>query len=511
MNRHPALAGILGAVLFALGCSSGPEPPPPGDEDVDIFGELPVHELLACDRLEFSAAEIGQTQEKPCKLEAVGFPITVFAATFSAETPSSFAIASWKDGQDRELWSADPSQSIVIEPGAPHTLTVRYTAFSTCGERGALLLDTTLADLQIPLAAGAAAGISFSAEPAVLDFGTLVYPDGSSPSLILSVTMRNSGDGALSVNSARLDGAAATPFRFDPAGDCPTPLEIAARGDRACRVEYAPDSSGPHADRLRLGIESGEAGCTGAVELKGDTCTPACSEKECGDDGCGGSCGVCDAGKVCFEFACCTPDCRGKQCGDDLCGGDCGPCPGANDRCEEFLCVCERSCQGRECGDDGCGGSCGACFGSTCRNGRCCLCESGACCDGCFFSPYGESCGDSTYEYRCNGDCGGAVERRTVKEVCSGSSSTCDGITEPGSWVVRRRCDSDELCVEDGASSACLDTDSCCENECQWDERRCDSSQAYQICDNYDDDVCSEWGEPVACPFGSTCSAGTCQ
>lgn len=53
--------------------------------------------------------------------------------------------------------------------------------------------------------------------------------------------------------------------------------------------------------------------------------------KECGSDGCGGSCGDCDAPKVCSEdFLCrdpCAPQCDGRECGDDGCGGSCGNCP----------------------------------------------------------------------------------------------------------------------------------------------------------------------------------------
>ena len=70
-------------------------------------------------------------------------------------------------------------------------------------------------------------------------------------------------------------------------------------------------------------------------------CQPDCDGKECGLDGCGGICGVCDAAKLCIDGVCgCSPDCDGKTCGDDLCGGSCGPdCP------EGELCI---------------GGSCGA-------------------------------------------------------------------------------------------------------------------------------------------------------
>ncbi len=36
-------------------------------------------------------------------------------------------------------------------------------------------------------------------------------------------------------------------------------------------------------------------------------CTPKCGRKECGNDGCGGSCGECGAGQVCATGTCCSP------------------------------------------------------------------------------------------------------------------------------------------------------------------------------------------------------------
>lgn len=56
----------------------------------------------------------------------------------------------------------------------------------------------------------------------------------------------------------------------------------------------------------------------------------------------------------------CVPYCLGKQCGPDGCGGSCGECEG-QDFCNQFQCVCEPDCATTECGDDGCGGSCGQC------------------------------------------------------------------------------------------------------------------------------------------------------
>jgi len=154
-----------------------------------------------------------------------------------------------------------------------------------------------------------------------------------------------------------------------------------------------------------------------------EKCVPDCDGKECGDDGCGGTCGEgCGAGKLCMVDQCfpCEPSCLGRQCGPDGCGGTCGLCSGTQvcdgvsplcvDRptdcvpvCEEhgFLCgpdgcgaecgtcdemtlcnqntrtclePCKPSCDGKKCGDDGCGGSCGDCAqGEFCDNGICIL------------------------------------------------------------------------------------------------------------------------------------------
>jgi len=55
-------------------------------------------------------------------------------------------------------------------------------------------------------------------------------------------------------------------------------------------------------------------------------CVPSCEAKECGPDGCGGSCGKCPGGQPCINGRCqCIPACSGKECGDDGCGGQCKP------------------------------------------------------------------------------------------------------------------------------------------------------------------------------------------
>ena len=67
----------------------------------------------------------------------------------------------------------------------------------------------------------------------------------------------------------------------------------------------------------------------------------------------------------------CVASCAGKECGDDGCGGSCGTC-GEGTECQSGLCDCVAVCDGVECGDNGCGGSCGSCEGGeSCIAGAC--------------------------------------------------------------------------------------------------------------------------------------------
>jgi len=68
-------------------------------------------------------------------------------------------------------------------------------------------------------------------------------------------------------------------------------------------------------------------------------CQPMCTGKDCGSDGCGGSCGTCDLGTQCIGDLCvCAPDCTDKECGPNGCGGNCGAC-GADQVCQDATCV----------------------------------------------------------------------------------------------------------------------------------------------------------------------------
>lgn len=130
---------------------------------------------------------------------------------------------------------------------------------------------------------------------------------------------------------------------------------------------------------LVLGVD--QIGNKTASDLGIGNCVPQCSGKNCGSNGCGGSCGSCTSPQTCVSGVCTTP-----ECAPSLEYGDWSSCENnvqtrsvhdANgcsaDRVESQACgACSPSCSAKTCGDDGCGGSCGSCVdGQTCVEGSC--------------------------------------------------------------------------------------------------------------------------------------------
>ncbi len=116
-----------------------------------------------------------------------------------------------------------------------------------------------------------------------------------------------------------------------------------------------------------------------AVCLSGACCLPSCVDQECGDDGCGGSCGDCKLPLTCNELGLCALE--GGACGDAICSAiklencktcseDC-ICPGASHCKLDTGTCCTPFCGANKCGDNGCGGSCGTCDPLTCVAGQC--------------------------------------------------------------------------------------------------------------------------------------------
>ena len=228
-------------------------------------------------------------------------------------------------------------------------------------------------------------------------------------------------------------------------------------------------------------------------------CVPYCKNRNCGDDGCGGSCGTCPTGDKCLDGQCCHPNCEGKDCGPDGCGGECGHChdwefctdsgqckrnwgcreklsPGCPDCacmeevCKEspgccrwnwdFFCAikcketgkcgpCVPDCKGKECGSDGCGGQCGQCpKGDTCVKGKCMTC---------YPDCKGKECGDDG----CGGSCGKCPDKYVCK---NGMCEPC----KPG-CAIETSCGTDECgnpCWQPGELPCTPPGEVCRDNTC---------------------------------------------
>jgi len=189
-------------------------------------------------------------------------------------------------------------------------------------------------------------------------------------------------------------------------------------------------------------------------------CVPDCAEKECGGDGCDGSCGECTGTEVCVDASCIPDPCDGidffgccdgeilrwcqdnepfeKDCtqmtgacgwsekgGEYNCGTDGGedpggehlrPCPGS----------CVPDCGERVCGDDGCEGSCGVCDDGV-------ICEDGSCVPEVVFTEVGPDTVATTDAGGGGGDTAGTepiVMKKSTGGCALGTSPA------PGSWVV---------------------------------------------------------------------------
>jgi hypothetical protein len=130
------------------------------------------------------------------------------------------------------------------------------------------------------------------------------------------------------------------------------------------------------------------------IATKG-SCTPSCSGKSCGSDGCGGSCGTCPTGQTCSTAGTCTttctPNCAGKNCGSDGCGGSCGTCG-----------------TGQTCGTNGvCTTTGGTCAHDKCTSGTKLTSGCDACVTKiCASDPF---CCSSSWDSVCKGE---------VKSIC---------------------------------------------------------------------------------------------
>ncbi|MBT9558711.1 MAG: hypothetical protein IV100_21955 [Myxococcales bacterium] len=215
-----------------------------------------------------------------------------------------------------------------------------------------------------------------------------------------------------------------------------------------------------------------------AEEDAGDdipACVPDCAFRECGGDGCGGSCGSCEdpTAPTCDEeqgvcTGTCVPDCYGKTCGDDGCGGTCGEC-GEGSTChddswctpeawtcdpeyfaDESICDCECGAVDVDCKEKGA-------FMAGCDPLEVCNAE-GLCEDK---VPADWTCDPYTFDAQdyCNCDCGvedpdcGNPDAPIIG--CAGQYDSC----EQGACVACEAACDGKSCGSDGCGGSCGECD----------------------------------------------------
>ena len=215
-----------------------------------------------------------------------------------------------------------------------------------------------------------------------------------------------------------------------------------------------------------------------AVCVEGECCKPSCENLLCGDDGCGGSCGECAEGEECQEGDCvpagCVPDCEGKQCGDDGCEGQCGTC-GCGEACEDGLCV-YHGCDGLECGPDGCGGDCGDCSGSqVCSEGVCVPVTPGLTCGDIFKCGIAKGC--ALTNALCWSTCFGKAgedELQAFEELTDCVGEFCEQLPpeEQGDCLMSQCIGEVSSCLDGKGDVGCLDSLLCIQG-CGQDDDLC--------------------------------------
>ena len=297
----------------------------------------------------------------------------------------------------------------------------------------------------------------------------------STPTVTADGEADGSGDGVGDVSPADGRGDAGSSELSD--GWHPEGVEAGGDGDGGtgeCGPGTAECPGGCQGDCGPADCAADTGDCVGDVgpELPDGVCVPDCKGKECGDNGCGTQCGLCDEGTECVAGVCaCVPQCQGKSCGPDACGGECGTC-GDEKVCNAAgVCVCEPDCVDKECGSDGCGGMCGFCTpGDWCIDFLC----TSSCVQDCQ-TPGEKSCLAGGWRECGQFDDDTCLDWGPVVECDPGL--TCVG----GSCVCVPEC-KDKECGPDGCGSECGACDGtpciagkcscagdCTNRECGWD------------------------------------------
>ena len=166
-----------------------------------------------------------------------------------------------------------------------------------------------------------------------------------------------------------------------------------------------------------------------ASEVAPDTpCVPACDDKVCGEDGCGGVCGTCPGDESCTEEGLCVPECGNGLCkafeNCKNCPADCGECCG-NGTCD--------SGWGEDCGT--CVADCGCVAAGACVEGACLDCLDTVAVEG-GFSWACEEHADCIYGLCVPDDQGSYCSCACIEEEDCPEGWTCDLVDSMGADIL---------------------------------------------------------------------------
>jgi hypothetical protein len=275
-------------------------------------------------------------------------------------------------------------------------------------------------------------------------------------------------------------------------------------------------------------------------QCTGGGCEKQCAGKQCGPDGCGGSCGYCPDKLLCTGAGKCEKPCEAqcwsadgtfKECGSDGCGGSCGVCPPGSSCNSGGNCiqVCEADCSDVECGSDGCGGSCGLCdVEEACMSGECIPSLSCEELTDCMWScpPDDEQCGNECYFYAspaakqqwadvflcvqevCGPNSQGSCVAQAFQGECAEQWNACQDCTPE---CVGKQCGADGCggaCGECPGGYSCDNFGTClCQPQCQ--AKECGNDGCAGSCGTCGNgETCNAWGFCV-CQPKCTLSDGT--
>jgi hypothetical protein len=276
-------------------------------------------------------------------------------------------------------------------------------------------------------------------------------------------------------------------------------------------VDSYADKAGAFSLTVACAGDTPDSSCEGHCGGKADECycdANCLTSGDCCDDIC----------EHCPDLEqCCVPDCEFKNCGEDGCGGSCGECD------DKDVCNGSEECFGGECGPQD--------PPLDCDDTLDCTMDT---CDpitGCVYTPDDAACEDDNL---CTDDscdlAGGCIHTNNAlpcddANACTIGDTCADGACLPGDAVV---CDDGIDCTVDSCHTAtgcvytpddavCDDDNLCTDDSCD-PATGCVNANNTIACDDADacttGDICADGacvpGDALICDDGVDCTADSC-